>query len=353
MEFNANELVDVVNKVLTGTSLIPTWDRMGQWELESNRHKLRRQRASQYGVLQILNAVHRSALKTKRALPEDIRPEHLSHELAKLDETERRNARAFINELDIRIRQLNVAYTVVASSWLLADSVIYRQEGKEPPMLKNEKRRWYKTTSMCKVYGEMLRNSKVNIPEVIKECRRAASLGLYTHNIVDFAPEPDFESYKITGKAIVYAGTTAGGWPVLLSLDCTFDLNGVIDGLPEGYRVIMFKPRTATITKKWARPKFSGKETIEDLYPAINSFMGEHGLKSWPTTCPNHYVISGFERCPDSLARVDYDPDNFSVSCAVVSMKDDTLLKHVEVKTSDDIIKWLTRMVAGDPDYTF
>ena len=178
MEFNANELVDVVNKVLAGTSLIPTWDRMGQWELESKRYKLRRQRASQYGVLQTLNAVHRATLKTRRTLPEDIRSERLSQELYKLDEKERRLAKSFINELDIRIRQLNVAYTVVASSWLLADSVIYRQEGNEPPMLKNEKRRWYKTASMYNVYAEMLRNSKVNIPEAIKDCRRAASLGL-------------------------------------------------------------------------------------------------------------------------------------------------------------------------------
>lgn len=264
MEFNANELVETVNQVLASTSLIPTWDRMGQWELESRRRKLRRQRASQYGVLQILNAVHRSALKAKRVLPEDIRPEHLSLELSKLDEKERRNAKAFINEMDIYIRQINVAYTVVASSLLLADSVIYRQEGHEPPMLKNEKRRWYNTASMRNVYGEMLKNSKVNIPEAIKECRRAASLGLYTHNIVDFAPETDFESYKITGKAIVYAGTTAGGWPVLLSLHCTFDLNGVINGLPEGYRVIMFKPHTATITKKWVRPKQTDGEKFEE-----------------------------------------------------------------------------------------
>lgn len=347
MEFNANELVESVNQVLAGTSLIPKWNRMGQWEIEAKRHKLRRQRASQYGVLQVLNAVHRSAVKTKRTLPEDIRSEHLAQELHMLDEKERRTAWSFINDLNIRIRQLNVAYTVVASSWLLADSVIYRQEGNEPPMLKNEKRRWYKTASMCNVYAEMLKNSKVNIPEALKDSRRTASLALYTHNIVEFAPEPDFESYKITGKTIVYAGTTAGGWPVLLSLHCTFDLDGVIDGLPEGYRVIMFKPRTATVTKKWSRPK-----KIEDPYPAINSFMGEHGLKLWSTSRPNHYVISGFERCADRLARVDYDPENFSVSCAVVSAKDDTLLQHVEVKTSDDIIKWLTRMVAGDPAYT-
>lgn len=98
--------------------------------------------------------------------------------------------------------------------------------------------------------------------------------------------------------------------------------------------------------------RLSGREPIENPFPVINRFMAEHGLRLWSTTCPNHYVISGFERCPGSLARVDYDPDNFSVSCAVVSMKDDTLLKHVEAKTSDDIIQWLTRMVAGDPEYT-
>lgn len=99
--------------------------------------------------------------------------------------------------------------------------------------------------------------------------------------------------------------------------------------------------------------RLSGREPIENPYPAINSFMAKHGLKLWPTTCPNHYVISGFERCPDRLACVDYDPDNFSVFCAVVSMKYDTMLQHGEVKSSDDIIKWLTRMVAGDPDYAF
>jgi hypothetical protein len=99
--------------------------------------------------------------------------------------------------------------------------------------------------------------------------------------------------------------------------------------------------------------RLSGREPIENPFPEIDRFMGEHGLKLWPTTFTNHYVISGFERCPDRLACVDYDPANFSVFCAVVSMKYDMMLQHGEVKSSDDIIKLLTRMVAGDPEYTF
>ena len=264
MEFNQTELVDAVNKVLASTSRVPSWNTWTQYELESRRRKLSNDRAAQYNALQVLNSVKRAVSRTNYKVPSRIKSEHVVQELDKVDSKERRNAKAFINGLNGQIRKFSVAYTVVTSSYLLADEVFYRQEGNEPPILKNEKRRWYKTASMYNVYAEMLRNSKVNIPEAIKDCRRAASLGLYTHNIVEFTPEPDFESYQITGKAIVYAGTTAGGWPVLLSLHCTFDLNGVIDGLPEGYRVIMFKPRTATITKKWVRPKKTDGEKFEE-----------------------------------------------------------------------------------------
>ena len=236
MEFNQTELVDAVNKVLASTSRVPSWNTWTQYELESRRRKLSNDRAAQYNALQVLNSVKRAVSRTNYKVPSRIKSEHVVQELDKVDSKERRNAKAFINGLNGQIRKFSVAYTVVTSSYLLADEVFYRQEGNEPPILKNEKRRWYKTASMYNVYAEMLRNSKVNIPEAIKDCRRAASLGL----------------------------STAGGWPVLLSLHCTFDLNGVIDGLPEGYRVIMFKPRTATITKKWVRPKKTDGEKFEE-----------------------------------------------------------------------------------------
>jgi hypothetical protein len=257
MDFNGNELVDAVNKVLASTSRIPAWNTWTQWELESRRRKLSDDRAAQYNALQVLNAVRRAVKRTNYKVPPRIKSEHISKELYKLDEKERRVAKAFINELNGKIRQLSVAYTVVTSSYLLADEVFYRVEGHEPTMLRNAHGRWYRTESMRNVYAEMLKNSTMSLHETLVESRRTASLVMYDKYINKFEPQEDFESYKITGKAIVYAGTTAGGCPVLLSLNCTFDINGVIDGLPAGYRVIMFKPRTATITKKWVRRKKS------------------------------------------------------------------------------------------------
>lgn len=265
MEFNQTELVDAVNKVLASTSRVPSWNTWTQYELESRRRKLSNDRAAQYNALQVLNSVKRAVSRTNYKVPPRIKSEHVVRELDKVDSKERHNAKAFINELNGQIRKFSVAYTVVTSSYLLADEVFYRLEGHEPPMLRNAHGRWYRTESMRNVYAEMLKNSTMSLRDSLLETRRTASLAMYDKFINKFDPQEDFESYKITGKAIVYAGTTAGGCPVLLSLNCTFDINGVIDDLPSSYRVLMFKPRKSTVTKTWVHRKKSEAKSEEGL----------------------------------------------------------------------------------------
>ena len=267
MDFNGNELVDAVSKVLVSKATVPTWNTYTQWELESRRRKLSDDRAAQYNVLQVLNSVKRAVNRTNYKVPPTLRSEHVVQELYKVDSKERRNAKAFINELNGKIRQLSVAYTVVTSSKLLAHNVIYCMEGHEPPMLKNKHGRWYKTPNMRNAYDEMLHKADEVLQEPLREYWRSASMISYDKNIVEYVPEPDFDSYLFTGKAIVYAGTTAGGWPVLLSLNCKFDLNGVIDGLPDSYRVIMFKPRKVTVTKTFGRPNTANRRLDADATP--------------------------------------------------------------------------------------
>jgi len=69
----------------------------------------------------------------------------------------------------------------------------------------------------------------------------------YTENVQVFnhPDNDDKHKCKIRGTAIVSFGTSRAGVPILLSLDCTFDLNGVIDGLrPNQYKydIIAFRP---------------------------------------------------------------------------------------------------------------
>lgn len=274
MVLNAKELADVVSVVKKEKSYLPIWNGMAQWTIEATRKKLSRQRASQYGVLQVLHASREAAYRVNRRLAPDLRSDHLASEMEKLNSKEKAQAKAFIAELDARIRQLNVAYVVVASMGRLASGLISADGRSTPEILRNRRGRWHYTKAMRSAYGEMVDTmSMPSLSENLKdtavlskikdtvELRKQVSLLAYDRYITKFNPGDDYEKYSISGKAIVFAGNTAGGHPVLLSLDCTFDPEGQVEDLPEGYRVIMFKPRTSTVVKKW---KFRKKPESQD-----------------------------------------------------------------------------------------
>ena len=87
------------------------------------------------------------------------------------------------------------------------------------------------------------------------------SLETYNFNMAQYRePEGDFADYKIHGQAIVSFGVTDGGVPLMLSLDCTFNLRGVIDDMPDvGYDIIAFRPIEDITTKKV--PRVRGADT--------------------------------------------------------------------------------------------
>ena len=274
MNFSPNELVDTVHKIMTETVPFPAWQNRTQWEIETRRHKLSMDRASQYNVLRLLNAVRRTVRHVNGITPETLRSEHVNIELDKVNIAERRHAKAFITELNGMLRELNVAYTVVTSSYLLARDIMHYSSGKKPVMLKNEHGRWHTTAGMYRAYLEMLEElNKKNTHRGMLTNQWEEQIKLskvdYLRNMTHFEPEEEYESYNVTGKAIVYAGVTAGGWPVLVSLHCTFDLDGKVADLPEDFKVLAFKPKKATITKAFLPPKKpegkSGEEPSQEV----------------------------------------------------------------------------------------
>lgn len=260
MNFSPNELVDTVNRILLETLQFPSWKKMTQWEIEARRRTLGMDRASQFNVLRLLNSVKRTVRHVNGITPAILRSAHVTAELDKVDKAERLKAKAFISELNAMLRELNAAYTVVTSSYLLARDIMHYSSGKQPVMLKNEHGRWHTTAGMYRAYLGMLDELKKKnppngmLPEQMEDNAKL-SADEFRRNITHFDPEEEYESYRVTGKAIVYAGVTAGGWPVLVSLYCTFDLDGQVVDLPENFKVLAFKPKTATITKTFLPPK--------------------------------------------------------------------------------------------------
>ena len=267
MNFKADELVDVVNAILKDPvknfmchdmSPVMSYDGMTQWIIECSRRKLMAERTVHYNALHLLNRTERTAYKVSRQFEPKAAPERLAKELTSLVEKERRESQAIIKDLDRQIDRLNAAYTVVTSSMLLYNNVIQLSSDSTAivPILKNAKGRWHATEAMRSAYLAMLettfRHSDPSpLGKTLGERIYTMSAELYGNNIKMFSTEVEYYSYMVTGKAIVYAGNTAGNLPVLLSLNCAFDLDGKIDGLPDSFRVLMFKPKTTTVVAPW------------------------------------------------------------------------------------------------------
>ena len=254
MIYTNKEICDVVSVALQSNAEMVTWKRMAQWNIEKRLGKLSESRAVLYNSLHMLNTMENSMNNAGRSFPDKLRPERLTGAINEFIGKERTAGRTLITEINQEIRKLKVAYTVVTNSYQLPSGLFVSEENEIPAILRNAHGRWHYTPSMFMSYVGMLDRMKT-----MSEDFRSKSKELYDRNMVKFPVEDGFETYSIYGKAIVYAGHTEGNQPVLLSMNCSFNLKGHIEGLPDDFVVLMFKPRTTTVTRKWVNPS-NGEE---------------------------------------------------------------------------------------------
>lgn len=105
--------------------------------------------------------------------------------------------------------------------------------------------------ALAKAYGQLVSPANDVEANVIHE----RSVETFRANVPIFSHEHnELEvEYRIHGRALVSFGVSKGGVPILLSLDCTFDMDGNIDGLDRndvGYDIIAFRPAEEKVTRK-------------------------------------------------------------------------------------------------------
>ena len=108
--------------------------------------------------------------------------------------------------------------------------------------------------ALAKAYGKLISPENDIEASVIHE----RSVKTFRDNVPVFSREHgELElEYKLHGRALVSFGVSKGGVPLMLSLDCTFDLDGNIDGLDRnnvGYDIIAFRPAEEKVTRKVVR----------------------------------------------------------------------------------------------------
>lgn len=104
---------------------------------------------------------------------------------------------------------------------------------------------------LAKAYGKLISPTNDTEAAVIHE----RSVETFRSNVPIFCHEHnELEvEYRIHGRALVSFGVSKGGVPLLLSLDCTFDMDGHIDGIDRktvGYDIIAFRPAEEKVTRK-------------------------------------------------------------------------------------------------------
>lgn len=109
-------------------------------------------------------------------------------------------------------------------------------------------------SGLAKAYGQLVSPDNDTEANVIHE----RSVETFRSNVPIFRRvhnELEVE-YRIHGRALVSFGVSKGGVPLLLSFDCTFDLDGNIDGLDRNdvaYDIIAFRPAEEKVTRKIAK----------------------------------------------------------------------------------------------------
>ena len=109
-------------------------------------------------------------------------------------------------------------------------------------------------SGLAKAYGQLVSPDNDTEANVIHE----RSVETFRSNVLIFSHEHnELEvKYRIHGHALVSFGVSKGGVPLLLSFDCTFDLDGNIDGLDRNdvvYDIIAFRPAEEKVIRKVVR----------------------------------------------------------------------------------------------------
>lgn len=263
MVFSPNELVQVVNEELDKSLPYKSYPGMPSacsGGIAMTLNSLRDGRAVHYNALHLINKTFNGLREINKGFPPGQTPDRLTKEIERMLEKERNESRILIKDLNRQIKETNIKYTVVASSIMLDGEIVARSERDKPHVLMNGRGTWYTSELIGKNYYDM-----------VKSFPDSELYGIYTclmykkHMTVFTVPEKidmcSVAGCKISGKAIIHAGNNKGHYPVLLSMKCTFDLAGHVDGLPDTYRVLMFRPEKVNLAMQWSASKPMKPET--------------------------------------------------------------------------------------------
>lgn len=167
----------------------------------------------------------------------------------------------FMKQYASNMRTLKYRRWMVGSAnSLISQMFFHRQENSsclKYPVFATCRDAWYRLSDDINVYTTLAAASArldagTNEAEYNVLLERSADA--FSENVALFRqPESDkVVDYRIHGRAIVSFGLTDGCVPIMLSLDCTFGMDGVIDGLDKklGYDIVAFRPfEEKTVTR--------------------------------------------------------------------------------------------------------
>lgn len=248
-----DEIIEVVKEMREAKPPLGiAWQCQGG--IENIRTGMKRDRANQYDELHALNEIMRST----RLLP----LEHPVRQcIIEKIHTYRDDTKSMMVTLRRDIRVTNTAYWIVASSAMLEQGIAVFLPGLyNPPILRNKSKRWHSTAKMMQTYTELVSVLLVAYRKLSNEGVKKTFEMVDKNMLMLACNDDDVIDFKVTGHAIVYAGLSYSNAPILFPLDCVFDLDGKIDGYPEDYRVIMFRPFSTTVTTAWHKSNPTGED---------------------------------------------------------------------------------------------
>lgn len=171
------------------------------------------------------------------------------------------NTQDFIKKYSEFIRKLKYRRWMVGSAVSLLEQMFMHREVNSSclryPVFSTCRDAWFRLredtavyNALAKAYGKLISPENDIEASVIHE----RSVKTFRDNVPVFSREHgELElEYKLHGRALVSFGVSKGGVPLMLSLDCTFDLDGNIDGLDRnnvGYDIIAFRPADEKVTR--------------------------------------------------------------------------------------------------------
>jgi len=161
--------------------------------------------------------------------------------------------RSFMKQYAANMRTLKYRRWMVGSAnSLISQMFAHKQEngsGPKYPVFATCRDAWYRLSDDVTVYS-VLAAASARLDAGSNEAEYNElldfSVGTFRANVALFRkPESDkLVDYRIHGRAIVSFGLTDGCVPIMLSLDCTFGMDGTIEGLDRklGYDIVAFRP---------------------------------------------------------------------------------------------------------------